>query len=207
MLLLGAAVYIQNRDMYQAPEYSKRTTGREVVLTRDFEIENVLDNTPFGNYYSPVKRNPFIPVKPKVSNTIGDTESIIKKINPNFKWPWQETKPKIEKKPEPVKGDVAVTNLPMKNPVDEKPPQKIDPTAQKKDKTIPVYLIGFAKESEGATKPRKAILANKKTGELYTLKTGENLLSMTIVEITPYSVIIKMDDGRKVEFLNDILKE
>ena len=79
MLLFGAAVYIQHRDMYDTPEYSKRTTGREVVLTNDFDIGKVLDNTPFNSYYSPVKRNPFIPVQPKASGAIGDTGSIIKK--------------------------------------------------------------------------------------------------------------------------------
>ena len=54
---------------------------------------------------------------------------------------------------------------------------------------------------------RKAILANKKTGEIYTVKQGDEVLTLKITGITPYSVLILMNDGRKVEFLRDILKE
>jgi len=205
MLLFGVAVYLHHFGIYEASTYGKRSTTREVTITSDFKISNVLDNTPFGEYYSPVARNPFIPVKERSTDTITDNGSRINTIDPSFNWPGTERQPVTIN--ETTEVDVEITSLPNKHPDDEEPPTQINPVEQRKDKTIPVYLIGFAKASEETDKPRKAILANKKTGELYTLERGERLLSMTIMGITPYSVIIKMDDGRKVEFLNDILKE
>lgn len=205
MLLFGAAVYFHHFSIYECGKYGKRSTTRDVTLSSDFKIGNVLDNTPFREYYSPSSRNPFIPVQEQNTDTITDNSAKVDTIDPSFHWPGTERIP--DRTHGTAEEDVEITSLPNKHPDDEEPPTPIDPAEQKKDETIPVYLIGFAKASEETQKPRKAILANKRTGELYTLKKGERLLSMTIMGITPYSVIIKMDDGRKVEFLNDILKE
>lgn len=200
ILLMGGAVYIQYREPYEPAEYKNCTTEREAEIKPDFRIRDVIDNTPFRQYYVSAARNPFVPVQDESHGNIADSRSDVDTVSSRFTFPWHD------RRDDPGKKDVQVAQLPDKNPPDEDI-VKVDPAEQRKDNTIPVYLIGFAKTSEKNEMPRKAILAHKKTGQIYSLQVGEECLGMTVADITPYSVVIRMADGRRIEFLNDILKE
>jgi hypothetical protein len=186
----------------------------ELRRTDDFDLETVIDNKPFTGYYLGDKRNPFVPVEFTKPEDGSGAPTEVTSIDPKFKWKF----PKPDVKPEPPKpdpepvvtppvidNDVPVVNIPGKPGPEEKPEEPVIKKAE--ELGIPVALIGFVK-TEGAG-PRKAILANRKSGEVFTVTEGEYIsrLDMRIVTVTPFSIILKMKNGERVEFVNDILKE
>ncbi len=195
--------------------FGRKQVKSAIDRTPDFSLETVIDNKPFNSYFAADRRNPFIPVVYKKPDVNSGNPTVVKTEDPDIKWPsWTFPKPKPD--PEPVTpdppktpvytpGDVPVVNIPKKPDPDEKPEEPEVKPAE--DTGIPVELIGFA-ETEG-NEGRKAILANKKTGEVFTVTEGEHLAAfgMEIITITPFSIIMKMKNGEKVEFVNDILKE
>jgi hypothetical protein len=214
MGLVASGVFVTRR-LPPPREYDPLRTSPEVTITKDFDLESVLDNTPFDQYYQTGRRNPFVPVEYTKPAKPDAALNPIKRITKDFRFPWQRPKetPKTDPKPKPKdtappRRDVPIAALPAK-PESEAPPEQLDKKAQQESKTIPVYLIGFAKTYTDKDADRKALLANKSTGEIYTVKKGDapSGLGLTITDVTPYSVIIFMQDGRRVEFLNDVLKE
>ncbi|MFH1707877.1 MAG: hypothetical protein ABIF71_08160 [Planctomycetota bacterium] len=161
-----------------------------VPLKADFNLGAVIDNTPFSVYYAPARRNPFVPFQPPAAGA----PTAVQPVSSQFDFP----------RPQPVSA-VPLIDLPAKPGTE--PAEKIDPAQARKDESLPVYLVGFARLGEGTDTDRKAILADKQSGAVYTAREGDVILGLIVARITPCSVIIVMPNGRRVEFLHDILKE
>jgi hypothetical protein len=179
---------------------SIRSTAYQIDQSSDFDLDTVFTNDPLNSFYNPEKRNPFIPHQdPKWVRP--DSKPLIrKKISQLFKW--------IKDIAKPIVAHIENYAPKVRNDIPPKPDQsyvKVDNRIVKKDKSIPVYLIGFAKTEPG--KERKVLLFDKKTGTVYTVVRGNSILDLTILDITPYSVLMELKNGKRIEYFKDILKE
>lgn len=224
--IIWSGTYIMVKQP-EFPEYGDKTMQQGIDIVADFDLGSVLDNAPLEHYYDPVKRDPFIPFSHQKQLEVTGEPSDVEKIKKTLDFPWKFTKekpekeeslpekkekpeeeePPPEKKAKPPKEILTLSDIPDKPGEPDVIPEPVSTENVKKDESIPVYLVGFVKTSSEEEKERKAILSNKITGELYTVQEGDSLLGMTISQITPFSIIIQLENGRRVEFLHDMLKE
>ena len=202
-LVIGFTVYIcfmMAGLSYKTDTVSESPVSQGIRITPDFDISAVLDNTPFTDYYSSGKRNPFIPYQDRKFADIPDNPDNINTIDTTFTFPDDGSISDTVDIP-----DADTIDIPDKPGTDDDP-EKVDTDIVKQDESIPVYLIGFVKTESKQDKNRKAILSHKTTGRVYTVQRGNILLGLSILKVTPYSVTMELGSGRKIEYCYDLLK-